>query len=85
MHRASAASRATGRFAVELGHQLIHRGAANQRMAVLPIGGDNRVLIRERRNGAGSHGLFTDIQMEKTVDLSHLVQFCGPFLEAADP
>ena len=54
-------------------------------MAMLPIGGNDGVLVCERRDGAGSHSLFTDVQMEKPVDLSELIQFRGPFLEASDP
>ena len=41
VHRAAAPARGAGRLAIHLGHDLVHRHAAHQRMAVLAIGGDD--------------------------------------------
>src|SRR5574340_269406 len=53
-------------------------------MAMFSVGGDDRVIVRERRDRPGGHGFFADIEVEEAADFPELIEFRRPFLEAAD-
>ena len=63
VHRTPATDRTAGGLAIQLGHQRSHRCPADQRMAMLPIGGDDRVLTRKRRDGPHGNRFLTDVQV----------------------
>lgn len=84
MHRAAEATRASRRFAEELGHQLAWAHAARQRDAVIAVRADDVVARLERGGGADGDGLLANVKMEETADFPLGV---GPrrfFFHAAD-
>jgi hypothetical protein len=50
MHRPAASARAAGRLAEHLGQRRLHRDAAGERMAMLAVGRDDAIALRERRH-----------------------------------
>jgi GTP cyclohydrolase III len=84
VHRAAAAAGAAFGLAVHLGHDLRHRHAAGQRVAVLAVGGDNAVVFAE--NGDHAHGdrLLAVIEMQEPADLLLGVELGAFVLEMAD-
>jgi hypothetical protein len=59
-------------------------GTPRQRVAVLAISRDDRVLGRERLHRAGRHRLFADVKVQKAVNLAEAVQLSAFLLEAPD-
>src|SRR5512138_1351769 len=84
MHRAAAAVRAAFALAVHLGHDGAHRHAAQQRLAVLSIGGDDVVLGRERRHGARRHGFLPNVEVQEAADLARAVELGALLLQPPD-
>src|SRR6266540_3814622 len=84
MHRAAAPAATPVHLAEHFGHHRAHRNAARQRVAMLAIGCDDRVLWRKRSHRAGRHRLFADVKVQKTVNLTEAVQLGAFLLEAAD-
>ena len=58
--------------------------AAGQHMAVIAVGGDDRVALLERRLDADDDGFLADIEVAETADQPHAVELARLLLEAAD-
>ena len=69
MHRAAAPARAALLLAIHLRHDRAGRHAADQRVAVLAIRGDDRLVLRELAERADGDGFLADVEMEKAADL----------------
>ena len=53
-------------------------------MAVVAVGGDDRVLVDDRRLHADDDGFLADIEVAEAADQAHAVELACPLLEAAD-
>ena len=62
----------------------LRRDAPRQRMAVLAVGGDDRVVRRERLHHADRDSLLADVQVQEAADLRRGVELGALLLEAAD-
>ena len=62
----------------------IHGDATRQRMTVLAVRRDDRVLRRKRLHGADGHGFLADVEMQEAANLAGAVQLGALLLEAAD-
>ena len=58
--------------------------AADERVAVLAIRGDDRVVGLQRVDRAGGHRFLADVQVQEAADLLLAVEVGAPLLEAAD-
>jgi hypothetical protein len=85
VHRAAPPPAAPVGLAVHLRHQRARRDAAGERVAVLAIGRDHRVLRGERPHRAHRHRLLAYIKVEESPDLPGAVSLRGLLLEAPDP
>src|SRR3989441_13180735 len=77
MHRAALALRAPGGFAEQLGHHRAGGDAARQRLAVLAVGGDDVIVVAQRRERADRHRLLSDVEMAEPTDLAQRVRLRG--------
>ena len=84
VHRAAAAAAAALELAVHLGEEAPGGDAASEGVAVLPIGGDDRIVRLERLEGAHGDGLLADVQMQEAADLPRAVELRTLLLEAPD-
>ena len=84
VHRAAPPAAAARRLAVHLGHERGRRQAARERVAVVAVGGDERVVRPERRHGPGRDRLLADVEVEEAADLAQAVQLGRLLLEAPD-
>ena len=84
VHRAAAAAAAALDAAEHLGHDRLGRDAAGQRVAVLAVGGHDRVVRVERLHAADGHRLLADVQVQEAADLGRAVQLDAALLEAPD-
>jgi hypothetical protein len=84
VHRAAAAAAAAFSLAVHLGHDRVRRNASRERMTVLAIRGDDRIVRGERVDGANGDRLLTDVQVQEAADLELAIEIGAPFLEAPD-
>ena len=84
VHRAAAAATAALEPAVHLGHQHGHRDAAGDRLAVLAIGGDHRILGPDGLHDPDRDRLLAVVEVQKAPDLLRLVQLEALLLEPAD-
>ena len=85
VHRPAAPARAALDLAVHLGHDRAGRDAADQRVPVLAVGRDDRVLRRERLHRADRDRLLADVQVHEPADLRRAVELHTLLLEPADP
>ena len=84
VHRAALAVRIAAAAPGQFGHDPLRVHAAGQHVAVVAIGGDDRVALLERRLHADDDRLLADIEMAEAADQPHPVHLPGPLLEAAD-
>jgi hypothetical protein len=84
VHRAAAPAGAAGRLSVHLGECRLHAHAARERMAVLAVGRDDPVALRERRHHADGDRLLAVVEVKKSADLLLRVELGAFRLEAAD-
>src|SRR6266446_5106990 len=84
VHRAAFAVRITAAAPGQLGHDALGVHAAGQHMPVIPIGGDDRVNLLERRLHTDDDRLLPNIEVTKAADQPHAVHLTGPLLEAPD-
>ena len=85
VHRPATSARAALDLAVHLGHDRAGRDAADQRVTVLAIRGDDRVLRRERLHRTDRDGLLADVQVHEPADLGGAVELHALLLEPAHP
>src|SRR5690606_12982320 len=83
VHRAALAARAAVDLAEEFGHARVGGHAAGEAEAVVAVGGDERVPVVERPDGAGRDGLLAYVEVEEAGDLLAAVHLRGALLEAA--
>ena len=84
VHRATAAAAAALDLAEHLRHEPARVDSARQRMAVLAIGGHDRVVRRETLQRADGHGLLADVEVQEAADLALAVLLRARLLEAPD-
>src|SRR5437763_817711 len=84
VHRAALAVRIAAAPAGQLGHHTLRVHAAGQHMAVIAVGGDDRVALLQRGLHADDYRLLSDIEMTKSADQPHAVHLACPLLETAD-
>ena len=84
VHRAALALGVAVAAPGQLGHDSLGIHAGRQHVAVVAIGGDDRVLVGDRRLHADHHGLLADVEMAEAADQAHAVELAGALLEAAD-
>src|SRR5215213_10276140 len=84
VHRAALAMRITAASSGQLRHDPFRVHAAGQHMAVVAVGGDDRVAFLERRLHPDDDRLLPDIEMAEPADQAHAVHLPGPLLEAPD-
>ena len=56
-----------------------------QRVPVLTVGGDNRILRPKRFHDSDAHRFLTDIEMHESADLLLRIEFRTFFLKTPDP
>lgn len=83
VHRTTFSSGATGLAAHELGEHLEEGPAAAEEDAVVAIGGDNGVLLRNRRLHPNGDGLLAVVKVAKPSDQLRLVERVGGDLHPA--
>ena len=69
MHRTAPPAAAALLFAVHLRKHCCHRHAADKRLSMLAIGGNDTVVLLKHRNDANRNGLFSIIKVKETPDL----------------
>ena len=84
VHRAALAVRIAAAAPGQLGHHALGVHAAGQHVAVVAIGGDDRVALLERRLHADDDRLLPDIEVAEAADQPHAVHLPGALLEAPD-
>jgi hypothetical protein len=84
VHRAALAVRITAPPPGQFRHHALRIHAAGQHVAVIAVGGHDRVALLQRRLHADDHRLLPDIKMAEPTDQPHAVHLPGPLLEAAD-
>src|SRR5204862_2867080 len=65
VHRTALAVRIAAAPAGQLGHHALRVHAAGQHMAVIAVGGDDRVALLQRGLHADDHRFLSDIEMTK--------------------
>ena len=68
----------------EFRHHAVGGHAAGKHVAVVAIGGDDRITFAEGRLHADHHRFLADIEMAEATDHAHPVELAGLFLEAPD-
>ena len=84
MHRTATATRATVGLPVHLGHDLSSGNAANQGMAVLPIGRHDVVVLTQRVQSPHRDGLFADVKVQEPADLLLRIELRALLLEPSN-
>ena len=84
VHRTALAARATGDLAEKLGHAGVCFRAARQRMGVIAIGRNDRVVVIEHGNRADGDRFLAIVKVAKTPDLALRERLLRLFLEATD-
>ena len=84
VHRAALAAGATGDFAEKFGHTLPGAHSPGEGVAMIPVGGDDRIILVERGDGTDGNGLLADIEVAKTADLGLHESLGGLLLEPTD-
>src|SRR4051812_27190214 len=85
MHRAAFALRATGGFAVELGHERLRVHTDRDRVTVVAVRCDHVVVLAHQGAAADGDGFLADVEMEEPADLLGLVSAETALFEAANP
>ena len=84
VHRAAAPAGAAVDAPEQLGHDVLGRRAAHERVTVRAVGGDQVVAVAQRARAADDRRLLADRQMQEAADLGARVHLAGALLEAAD-
>ena len=84
VHRAALAMRIAAAPTGQLRHDPLGIHAAGQHMAMVAIGGDDRVAVLEGGLDADNHRLLPDIEVAVAADQPHAVHLPGALLKAAD-
>ena len=84
VHRAALAARIATLAAGQFRHHPVGIHAASQHMAVVAIGGHDRVALFADRMQADNYSFLTDIEMAETADLAHAIELAGLFLKPPD-
>ena len=69
VHRAALALDQAGALAVQLGHHLVGVAAEEERVGVVPVGGDDLVCLLVEREKSGGDGFLATVEMEIPADL----------------
>src|ERR1700720_983846 len=85
MHRAPLAFGAPCGLAEELRHTGFHVHANGQGVSVVAVGGDDVVIVPQKRDRADSDSLLARVKMEKATHFSQVVIFERGLLEPPDP
>ena len=70
--------------AEQLGHHVLGRRAARERVAVRAVGRDQVVAVAQRPRAADDRRLLADREVQEAADLRPRVHLAGALLEAAD-
>src|ERR1700719_789830 len=81
MHRAAKSLRAATGFPEEFRHAGVRAGSARESMTVVPIRGDNVIVIPDRGNGANDNRFLSNVQVAEAADLLRLILLARAFLE----
>ena len=84
MHGAAFALGATGDLAVELGHERLGIHADGHRVSMIPIRGDDVVVLAHEGAATDGDRFLADVEMQESADLFGLVGAQGAFLKATD-
>ena len=84
MHRTALAARAAGDFAEEFRHAGIRIDAAREGVAVIAVGGDDRVVVVKDGNRADGDRFLAVVEVAKTLDLGLGECLFRLFLKPAD-
>ena len=84
MHGPAVATRATLLLAIHLSHDRVHRHPAQQRMAMLAVGGDHIVLRLQVGHHPSGDRLLADVEVQKTADLAFAVELSAALLKPPD-
>ena len=84
VHRPALAVRVAASAARQLRHDAARVHAGRQHMAVVAVGRDHLVAVRQRHLHADDNGLLADVQMAEAADQPHAVELSRLLLEAAD-
>src|SRR5439155_12816352 len=84
MHRAAQSTRAAGRFSEELRHARVRAGATRKRMSMIPVSGNDVVIVAHGRHRTGHDCFLANVKMAKTADLLRLILLARAFLKTPD-
>ncbi|MFT3685088.1 MAG: hypothetical protein QM783_09215 [Phycisphaerales bacterium] len=84
VHAAALAFGAAGDLAEHLGHAGAHAHAAGERVTVVAVGGDDRVVLLKAVDGADGEGFLPDVEMAEAADLGLLVRLGAAVLKLTD-
>src|SRR5690606_16501538 len=83
VHGAALAPGAPGGLAVQFRHDGAGRHAPRERLAVLPVGAHDVIVLTQRGNRAHGHGFLPDVQVAESADPAEAVGLAGLLFEAA--
>src|SRR5260370_9842129 len=85
MHRTAEPLRTARRFSEKFRHARVRARATPESVTVIPISGDDVIIVAHGRDRTGDHGFLTDVKMAEPADLLRLILLAGAFFEAPDP
>ena len=83
MHRPALAAADAGRAAEQLGHEPLHRGAAQQRVDVAAVRAVDEVVGAQRRGEPGGDGLLAEREVRRPLHETLQEQVVDALLEQA--
>src|SRR5207237_10459529 len=84
VHRAALAVRIAATPPGQFGHDALRIHAAGKHMAVIAVGGDDRVTLPERGLDTDDDRLLADIEVAEPTNQPHAIHLTGALLKAAD-